>query len=84
MVFFSGNVSVAVERTTKRKYRRERDKFLSHNELLEERSISMVRKQSCMEMLKQKNVPVLYLEAEDDVESKADKIFSFVQYLNEL
>lgn len=78
VVFFGGDESIAVERSKNRKYQREKDKLVCNRELLENRGRFLKIIKSCIDLLIQKKIPVLFLDANERVETKADKIFSFV------
>jgi hypothetical protein len=81
-VFFTGDVETVVERTMGRGHFRPRDKFLSPKELLQSRQKTGFEKSTFIAKAKEKNIPVLELDAKDTVKIKSKRIVDFVQGLN--
>jgi len=58
-----------------------RDKFLTHQELINSRRESIKEKEVYIEVLKSMNIPVLSLDANDSVKVKSNRIISFINEL---
>lgn len=84
VVFIGGDINTIVERVIERPYKREKDKNLAQHELIESRTKSMNEKLKCIELIKLKNIPVLYLDACESLNSKAQKIVSFIKTVEQI
>lgn len=81
VVYFNGNPEIIVRRTLDRGSLRIRDKFLTHQELVNSRKKSMKKKEVYMEVVKSRNIPVLSLDVKDSVKLKSNSIISFINEL---
>lgn len=81
VVFFQADIKILMKRISKRKSLINRDLGLSQEELLQSRQTSIKEKQVFIEALKERNVPVLQLEAREGLKHKTNRIFSFLKEL---
>lgn len=80
-VFFNGDIKTVIARTASRGNLRPRDKGLSQQELIKSRIKSIKEKGIYVEALRLRNIPVLYLKADESVQAKSTKIISFINNL---
>lgn len=83
VVYFAGDIKIVVDRTLKRKNRRKKDLFLSKTELFDRRRISMEKRQKCMKIIHEMDIPVLFLDAKESVEVNAEKILIFANKIQD-
>lgn len=81
VIYFNGDIKTIVKRTLDRGNLRIRDKFLTHQELVNSRRKSIKEKEVYMEVVKSINIPVLSLDANDSVKVKSNSIISFINEL---
>lgn len=82
VVHFSGNVDTVVDRTFTRGKLKPRDRNLNPGELRESRLRSMVEKQLIVDVIGERNIPVLRLETEESISVNSEKISSFIEGLD--
>lgn len=81
VVYFSGDIQTVIERTSGREKINYRDNGLSSQELRDLREESIKEKETFIEAVVARNIPVLTLECKDSVPKKSEKIVGFVNHL---
>lgn len=80
VIYFTGDVHVIVDRTISRGNPRLRDKNLTHAQLIDSRLDAIKEKEQCIKAI-ENLIPVLYLDAMESLDLKAEKIRSFINEL---
>lgn len=83
LIYFGGDADVIAKRTFLRRKHIERDNNLTYSELVNARKMSLKEWQKCLKILRSKQIPILYLDAVETVEAKAEKIFEFINSLQD-
>jgi len=81
VVLFEGDVDTILERTKTRGKLKPRDEYLSEEMLRKSREETAREKQSFVKAVEDRNIPVIRLDAQDSIESKAKKIAEFAEGL---
>lgn len=81
VIYFTGDVNVIVDRTISRGNPRLRDKNLTHAQLIDSRLDAIKEKEQCIKAIENLRIPVLYLDAMESLDLKAEKIRDFIYEL---
>ncbi|MEJ8800542.1 hypothetical protein [Pontibacter sp. H249] len=82
IIYFEGDVTTVVDRTVQRGNFRIRDKSLTAEQLVKSREEALCEKNIYIEVIREKGIPVLTLNAADSVYEKVNKIKDFIYSLS--
>lgn len=79
VVYFHGDISTVTKRTMERRKLNLRDKNLTPEELVQSRLKSLFEKKKVIASLEQRGIPILYLNCEESIPVKTQRIVSFLE-----